>query len=81
MIWDEEKLEKLFDREQGSMDRVNDLIRDTGNAYSEGSASIIICHMIEKVCGFEETYPMLVIDINRIKEHYEMMNKGKRPLW
>lgn len=77
MIWDEEKLEEFLRREQPLMDRINNVIKGDKNEYTSGGAHIIMCYIINKMLGFKEVYPMMVMDINKIKEHYEIMEGNK----
>jgi len=77
MIWDEEELESFLRREQPLMDRINNVIRGDKHEYTSGGAHIVMCYIINKMLGFKEVYPMMVMDINKINAHYEAMEKNK----
>ena len=77
MIWDEEELEAFFRMEQPLMDRINRVIKGDKHEYTSGGTHVVMCYIINKMLGFREVYPMMIIDINKINNHYEMMEKDK----
>ena len=75
MIWDEEKLEAFFEREQMLIDRINSVIKGEKHEYTSGGAHVVLCYIINKMLGFREVYPMMVMDIKKINKCYELMEK------
>lgn len=73
MIWDEEELEKFLNMEQLNIDRINSVIKGDKHEYTSGGVHIVMCYIINKMLGFREVYPMVVMDIKKINKCYEMM--------
>ena len=63
--------------EQILIDKINSLIRDAGDKFTEEFANVAICRIIDTMCGFRGRPPMISINLRRIKKIYELMEKKR----